>query len=225
MAEVSSAGGMGGVLISLAELDERFDLQVTGIIHAGAHLGEEATAYRKLGVEKVLWIEADPRTYKRLCHAIKRYPLHVAVNAVVSDDEGQEVVFHVANNGESSSLLDLGTHAKEHPEVHYVDKFFATTTTLDQIAYENDWWESNFLNLDLQGAELMALRGAEELLNAHIDYVYTEVNVKQLYRGCALMKQIDQHLAPFGLFRRATSLTPHGWGDAFYLRPEGPLHA
>lgn len=209
------------MLITLNELDDQFDLEVTGVVHAGAHLGEEALAYSKFGIGKVMWIEADPRTFKKMRHNLKRFPNHIFVNAVVGSEEGQKMVFHVANNGESSSLLDLGTHAKEHPDVWYIDKFFATTTTLDQICYEHDYWEANFLNLDLQGAELMALQGASQLLSNHIDYVYAEVNTRQLYRGCPLIKDIDKFLANYGLFRRATKMTSHHWGDAFYLRPEG----
>lgn len=206
------------MLIPLSQLFREHKMKVTGVIHAGAHLGEEALAYRKCGINRVVWIEADPRTYRRLEHQVKRFSEHRTVNAVVSDRAGLEVTFNVANNGESSSILELDRHKTEHPEVKYISKFQAVTTTLDQIAEDTDAWDFNMLNLDLQGAELLALQGAEDLLNEHIKYVYTEVNVKSLYKGCARMTEIDEFLSRYGFERTNTEMTQHGWGDAFYVR-------
>lgn len=214
---MSGSGRVEGVLIPLFDLKKKFDINVAGVIHAGAHLGEEAVAYRQLGVDKVVWIEADPRTYKKLKYALRRFKSHEIVNAVVGEEEGKQVTFHVANNGESSSILELDRHKTEHPEVEYVDKFSASTTTLDRIAEDLDAWDCNFLNLDLQGAELLALRGATQLLDS-VDYVYTEVNIKSLYKDCARMKQIDIFLNQYDITRVVTKLTRHGWGDAFYMR-------
>jgi hypothetical protein len=69
--------------------------------------------------------------------------------------------------------------------------------------------------MDLQGAELLALRGATETLRS-VRFVYTEVNVDELYAGCAQLDEIDEQLV--GFVRMETALTPHGWGDAFYVR-------
>ena len=216
---------MESVLIPLNKLYLKYGMKVTGVIHAGAHLGEEAPMYRQCGINRVIWIEADPKTYKRLQYMLREFKSHKTVNAVVSEREGEELTFHVANNGESSSILELGTHETEHPDVKYVDGFTATTTTLDRIAEDTDAWDCNMLNLDLQGAELMALRGAEDLLNEHIDYIYTEVNAKLLYKGCARMREIDQYLARYGLVRVETEMTVHGWGDAFYTKDHMPKRA
>ena len=217
---MSRSGRVESVLIPLMDLKKKYDIEVTGIIHAGAHLGEEAPAYRQLGVKKVVWIEADPKTYKQLRYMLREFPSHQTVNAVVSDRAGQEVKFNVANNGESSSILELGTHKTEHPEVRYVDEFQATTTTLDQIAEDTDAWDCNMLNLDLQGAELLALRGAEDLLGEHIEYVYSEVNAKLLYKGCPRIRELDRFLVNYDLVRVETEMTVHGWGDAFYIKSD-----
>ena len=48
----------------------------------------------------------------------------------------------------------------------------------------------NFLNLDIQGAELLALRGIEDNLK-FIDYIYTEVNTGEVYKNCAKVYEID----------------------------------
>ena len=74
------------------------------------------------------------------------------------------------------------------------------------------------MNLDIQGAELKALKGMEEYLNS-VDYIYSEVNSDYVYKNCALVKEIDEYLLKFGLHRVETKW--YGdckWGDAFYIR-------
>jgi hypothetical protein len=52
----------------------------------------------------------------------------------------------------------------------------------------------------------------------NIDYIYTEINEKYLYEDCALVNEIDNYLSLFNFKRVETSMTPHGWGDAFYIK-------
>jgi hypothetical protein len=75
----------------------------------------------------------------------------------------------------------------------------------------------NFLNFDIQGAELKALKGMEEYLN-DVDYLYTEINSDYVYKGCALITDLDNYLLKFGLKRVETKWTDFKWGDAFYIR-------
>ena len=84
----------------------------------------------------------------------------------------------------------------------------------------------NFLNLDIQGAELKALKGMEEYLSK-VDYIYTEVNSEYVYEKCAIVNEIDSYLMAFGFIRTETAWysedggrSSHGWGDAFYIRTE-----
>ena len=76
----------------------------------------------------------------------------------------------------------------------------------------------NFINLDIQGVELKALKSMEEYLN-HIDYIYTEVNSDYVYENCSLVTEIDDYLNKFGFIRVETSWwSDCKWGDAFYIR-------
>ena len=86
----------------------------------------------------------------------------------------ETVKFNVSNNGQSSSILELGLHKQFHPHVHYVSSFESKTKLLKDIICNYNI-EYNFLNLDIQGAELKALKGMEEYLNK-FDYIYIEVN-------------------------------------------------
>lgn len=209
------------MLIPLDGLIRKHKLEIHGVIHLGAHTGEEHGAYQAAGVKDVLWVEGDPKVFEKLVVELGDQPRYAFINAVVSSTDGETVTFHIANNEESSSILEFGTHSVEHPDVEFVDKWEATTRTVDSIVWDQ-WHKSeyayaNFMNIDLQGAELLALKGAHDTL-FEIDYIYTEVNTKELYVGCVLLGDLDQFLGSYGFRRVETSMTKHGWGDALYVR-------
>ena len=52
----------------------------------------------------------------------------------------------------------------------------------------------------------------------HIDYIYTEVNEAELYKGCMILPEFDRLLAEKGFVSRETKMYPEQWGDAFYTR-------
>lgn len=204
------------MLIPLADLNKKYDFGSTGVLHVGAHEGEEADAYDELGLNPVYWVEADRDTFKVLLDNIDGRAGHYAVNTLVADEE-RVVTFHKANNGQSSSILELGTHAEEHPEVVYVGEEQRHTVTVDWLLEFDQIERCGFMNLDVQGAELLVLKGASDFLKT-VQFIYTEVNKKKLYKDCALIRDIDQHLSMFGFKRKETAWTRHGWGDALYVR-------
>jgi len=68
----------------------------------------------------------------------------------------------------------------------------------------------NFMNIDLQGAELLALKGATEALT-HVDAIYTEVNKIDVYVDCVKITELDSFLADFS--RVETEWAGNaGWG-------------
>jgi FkbM family methyltransferase len=201
------------MLISLHDLVKKYNIQFKGILHVGAHECEELNDYlRYLPIEKMLWVEALPGKVT-LCKV--RYPNVLIENAVVSDVV-EKVRFNVSNNGQSSSILEFGLHSHFHPHVHYVNNFETETKLLKDILPKYDI-EYNFLNFDIQGAELKALKGMEEYLDK-VDYLYTEVNSDYVYKDCALVTDLDDYLLKFGLHRVETNWTDCKWGDALYIR-------
>lgn len=201
------------MLISLHELVQKYKITFKGILHVGAHECEEINHYeRYISRDNILWVEAIP---EKVNISKSRFPGINIVNAVVSDVI-EDVVFNVSNNGQSSSFLDFGLHSQYHPTVYYVSNFRAKTELLKNIL-PNYNIEYNFLNFDIQGAELKALKGMEEYL-VKVDYLYTEVNNDYVYKDCALIDELDDYLKKFGLVRVETCWTSCKWGDAFYIR-------
>lgn len=201
------------MLISLHDLVKKYNINFKGILHVGAHECEELKDYEKyISRDKILWVEAIPDKVKK-CKQM--YPGVIIVNAVVSDTI-ETVLFKVSNNGQSSSILDFGLHSHYHPDVKYVSCFNAETRVLRDILPNYDI-KYNFLNFDIQGVELKALKGMEKYLK-DVDYLYTEVNSDYVYKNCALITELDEYLIQFGLERVETNWTDCKWGDAFYIR-------
>ena len=201
------------MLIPLHDLVRKYNVHFKGILHVGAHECEELNDYETyLPRNKILWVEAIPH---KVNECKQRYPKLLIENAIVSDVV-ENVQFKISNNGQSSSMLDFGLHSHYHPNVHYVTGFDGTTSLLKDILPKYDI-QYNFLNFDIQGAELKALKGMEEYLN-RVDYLYTEVNSDYVYKECALVTELDEYLLQFGLHRVETKWTDCKWGDAFYIR-------
>lgn len=201
------------MLIPLHQLVKKYNINFKGILHVGAHECEELNDYeRYISRDKILWIEALPGKVE-LCK--NKYTGINIENAIVSDVV-ENVVFKVSNNGQSSSILDFGLHSQYHPHVHYITAFQGQTSLLKDILPKYDI-NYNFLNFDIQGAELKALKGMENYLY-NVDYLYTEVNSDYVYKNCALVNELDEYLNKFGLVRIETSWTDYKWGDAFYIK-------
>jgi FkbM family methyltransferase len=192
------------------------NIHIFGSFHIGAHECEEIDFYNKLGLkpEDVVWIDANA---SKVNEATKRGIPNV-YNAVITDKDDEEIIFNVSNNVQSSSVLEFGTHSQEHPCVVYVDKINLKSITVDTFFDRNniDASKYNFWNFDIQGAELMALKGATQYIK-YAKAIYLEVNEKELYKNCGLITEIDTFLLKHNFKRVLTNITQHGWGDALYI--------
>lgn len=207
------------MIIPLEHLKKHYNFNPKGVLHVGASEGQEAGEYYQSGIDKMIFIEAIPEVFLKLKSNISKYPNATALNACISDQDGKEVVFNVSNNeGQSSSILPLGTHKEAHPEVSYIGQIPMKTVTLETLLKDIDVHGIDFLNIDLQGAELLALRGMGPLLS-QIKWAYLEVNEKELYEGCALLPDVDLFMIGQGFVRVETRIFRQwGWGDAFYIK-------
>ena len=192
---------------------------IKGIIHIGAHEAEELSDYQAGGIARVLWVEANPSKWSLLEQRLSGFPLMHLGRFAASSKSGGFSLLNIANNGQSSSMLAMGTHAVHHPDIQYdrqesVD-LVAVDDWIDQLGEQRE--RLNFVNLDVQGYELQALRGLQRQLR-FADYVYTEVNFEEVYSSCALVADLDAYLGACGFSRVALVDTGAGWGDALYAK-------
>ena len=207
------------MLIPLHELVNHFKLNLRGVLHIGAHECEEQIAYIQQGIknENIYWLEAMDNKVSEMKQKMPHVQLY---HCVVNDEDNKELELKITNNGQSSSLLELGSHLKHHPHVHVVATKKYKTKRLDTFIKENNIPVDNlnFLNLDIQGMELKAMKGMGDQISK-FDFIYTEVNTEYVYKNCALLTEIDEYLSKYHFKRVAIKMCRNfGWGDAFYIK-------
>jgi hypothetical protein len=123
-----------------------------------------------------------------------------------------DMYVETANQGQSSSVLEPGTHLDTYPQITFDNKVKVKIDRLDNF----DFSDCNVLNIDVQGYELEVLKGATETLK-HIDMILTEVNTGEVYKGCAKMEELDNYLR--GFKRVYEHIFGNiNYGDAIYIR-------
>ena len=207
------------MLIPLEALAQHFNLHLRGVLHIGAHECEEQAVYLRHNVDNsnIYWIEAMEDKVKLMKEKNKDLNIY---QAVIDVEDDKEISFNVADNGQSSSILEFGTHAVHHPHVKMIGKKQLKTTRVDTFIKNNKIpiEKLNFLNLDIQGKELDALKSMGDYIQ-YVQYIYTEVNSEKVYKDCALLPEIDEFLKEKGFVRVACKMWGNcGWGDAFYIR-------
>lgn len=175
------------------------------VLHVGAHHCEEAAEYERLGWP-VIWVEAQ----KHLVDDMQDAGLNV-INAAIWSSR-KTLCFYQTSNGQSSSLLPLGTHLEHYPNIQIDLTYVVDTITIDDLNLNPD-----FLNLDIQGAELEALKGAERTL-AGVNWIYAEISVEPLYQNQPLEHELTAWLCDRGFNQSLRVLTEYGWGDSLYVR-------
>lgn len=200
----------------IVEILADMGMKVNGVLHIGAHECEELADYKAQGVqeENIAWIEAQVELVNKMKEkGVKNIFSHCILDVETS------VPFWKTNNGQSSSVLEFNTHAKNYPNIHITGQDMVETITLKHFLDKNPAFAKfNFWNLDIQGVELRAIRSAEHYIN-NVDAIYTEVNIEDVYEGCDQMTDITEYLKEKGFALAAQYIYKElGWGDALYVR-------
>lgn len=205
----------------------RFGLARRGVLHVGANEGQEADLYNDLGFERVFWIEADPDIFPRLLGTLRSFPSQTAYCALLADKDGEAIPFYVSNNnGGSSSLLPFNKKkmAELFPGLDVQQEKVLSTERLESFIARHQIQVGSFnvLNIDVQGAELLVLKGAGDLLLG-LDLICLEVRLARDYIGSSLLHEVDLYLIPEG-FRRVRTSALGAEGEAYYLNVRRHLH-
>lgn len=189
--------------------------KIKGVIQVGAHYGQELQDYIDMGADYIVLFEPCEAAFNELEKRINRSDVTIVPYKLGCADFNGLVVMKTSpqNQGQSNSILEPAKHTE-----YYKDIRFTTTETIEVVRLDDaefDRSRVNMLVMDVQGAEGLVLKGAEETLK-HIEVIYTEVNTEELYKDCILLHQLDDLLTDFK--RVEIRLTRQGWGDAIYKR-------
>lgn len=206
------------MLLDLERLSEKYKLNIEGVLHIGAHYGQEFSVYEKMNLTDVIFFEPLPQTFMVLQENIGNKAK--LVNKALGNDN-KKVIMNVesANNGMSSSILKPNIHLLQYPHIKFETTVEVDMVKLDDYILSENLQNSNhnFINIDVQGYELEVFKGAKDTLN-RIDYIMTEVNREFVYENNAKIEEIDSFLSSYGFERVETTWDGITWGDAFYIK-------
>jgi FkbM family methyltransferase len=172
------------------------------IFDIGAHEGQTYYTYRSLFPDaKIYSFEPSPSLFVALKLAQGKDRNAEAHQLAVSDTQGTQV-FHLNQSSGTNSLLQAGEKVAEYygPGLFEQKSELAVeTTTIDQFMSKHSIEDLSILKLDIQGAELMALKGASEHLQRKaIALIFLEVEFVYLYKDQALFHQVCGFLEEMG---------------------------
>jgi len=204
------------MLINLRSFLLTHSIPAKGIIHVGAHHGQEYEHYVQCGFEKMIFIEPQKSVFEILAMRLSDKPGVELHNFACGSRIGHaEMYCETVNQGQSSSILKPQEHLRQHPEIRFTHREKVDIFPLDFI----HGLGCNVLMMDCQGFELEILKGANETL-MRMDVVYTEVNRVSMYEECAHIGELEAFLSQYGFKRSELKWAdPNlGWGDAIYLK-------
>jgi FkbM family methyltransferase len=201
------------MILDLIQISQKYNLKINGIIHIGAHHGEEHQAYKQLNVNNVVYFEPVKKTFDILKNKITNATLYNM--ALGNDNKNIEMFVEDADTYGCSSILQPSSN---YNGVAFSNKEIVEMRTLDSFNFKG----FNFLNIDVQGYEMEVLKGAEQTLNS-VDYIMCEINrhtpMKQLdYIGAQPVELVSSYLEKYGFKLVEENWAGISWGDGFFIK-------
>lgn len=206
------------MLLSFNSLIRKYNINVTGVIHVGGHIGQEMETYKKNNVENLIVFEPQKVPFQKLTDVVNSIGfdnINLINKALGSSCATVEMTCN--DDGLCSSILNPKHVLEQYPNIIFDRKETVEMVTMDSVIRKNHSY--NFLNMDTQGYELEVLKGAKNTLKT-IDCVYTEVNNTEVYEDNALIEDIDDFLKGYNMVRVETDWMGGTWGDAFYIKQD-----
>jgi len=172
--------------------------EVQTVVDIGANRGQFALSARRAWPDaRIVSFEPLPepaRKFKRVFGEDSRVTLHqVAIGDVVG-----EATMHVSRLDDSSSLLPITKEQRQvFPGTSEVGTVSVRVGRLAEFVRPDEILAPALLKIDVQGYELEALQGCEDMLS-RFDSIYCECSFVELYAGQALAGQVVAWLADTG---------------------------
>ena len=202
------------MLLDFNRLVEKYQMDIRGVIHIGAHHGQEHYLYKQNNIKNVIYFEPLESNFKTLKNNIKDDA--ILYNFALGNDEKTiEMFVESDNQGQSSSILEPMLHTKQYPNIVFDKKEQVIMKKLDN--FDCNLESYNFINIDVQGYELEVFKGSSKTLN-NIDYIIAEINRDELYKDCAKVDELKEFLGQYGFELVEESWDGGTWGDGLFIK-------
>jgi len=194
------------------------------IFDIGANRGDTAIKYSNIfPTAKIYAFEPFEETFNKLKDNVKDYPNINIYNFAIADTIG-ETVFYSNKNEDTNSILSsskIGLSSDE--QVKTIGQTIINTDTIDTFCLSHKIHKIDILKMDIQGAELMALKGANKILaEKNIGLIYTETYFRRQYNNQPLFHEISKFLDDNGYYLQDVYAPIYGngciaWCDSIFL--------
>jgi FkbM family methyltransferase len=201
------------MILNLSELKNKYAMQINGVIHIGAHFGEEHQTYKTLGIDNIVYFEPVKKTFNILSERVKDATLYNY--ALGNENKMIEMFIEEADAYGCSSILK--------PSSNYSNVAFSPNELVEMKRLDDfNFTGYNFLNIDVQGYEYEVLKGSQKTLE-NVDYIICEINRetpdKQLdYIGATTINKIIELLSPYGFELLEQNWAGISWGDGLFVK-------
>lgn len=192
---------------------ERLNIQPKGIVHVGLWDFLESGCYTRLVGNKVIGVEANPHVYETMSKPVCDKWGMKCFNEFLYREDDAVKNFYFADYGSS--------FYPGQPEWNKTQSIKVKTKTLSTLIDENhiDMNEYDFLNIDVEGAELDVLIGFEKHLE-YINVIDLETSLDDRCKSGASHEVLVSWLSErgFDLKEMSSSYEREGWGDSVFVR-------
>ncbi len=199
------------------------------ILDIGGCEGEESIRYSKLFPFSAIFIfEPIPANQNLILENLKKFNIKNVqlIPAAVSNTSTVEYMYVSSGQPKIKENLDwdfgnkssslLVPHKDNNPKwLEFNEKIKVRTITLDKFLREKRFKIIDFIHLDVQGAEIKVLIGAENFLNS-TKAIWMEVANKELYKNQPLRTDVEKFMLSKG-FCLIKSKLLNEVGDQLYI--------
>jgi len=203
------------MLLDFNNIVTKYNMKINGVLHIGAHYGEEHGLYRFNDIENIVYFEPLKNNFEVLKSRVENDAILYNI-ALSQENKEVEMFVETANNGQSSSILEPVLHLSQYPGIVFNKKETVQMKRLDDI-FESLDKIYNFINIDVQGYELEVFKGAKKTLEK-IDYIITEINRDEVYKNCAKIDELCEFLSEFGFVLVEQIWNGGTWGDGLFIK-------
>jgi FkbM family methyltransferase len=162
------------------------------LIDIGANKGQFSLAFHQCRpTAKIIAFEPLPDAADRYEALFADVP-DIVLHRVALSDVATTAVFHVTDRQDSSSLLKPGAGQQKAFGVREARAIQVSVERLDSRVKLAEVAHPLLIKIDVQGAELQALKGCDDLEQA--DFIYVELSFVELYENQPLYNDVANYL-------------------------------
>lgn len=193
--------------------------QAPVIVEAGAYKGWDTIEMAKTWPRgRIYAFEPVPKLFSVLLRTARRYNNIHCIQMALGERAGS-VSMYISSGGSdgSSSLMKPKAHLIEVPDTFFDKTITVASTTLDDWAAKQQVDKCDFLWLDMQGAELAAIKASPRIV-ATVRVIYLEVSRTEIYAGCPLYPEVRAYLEAIGFRVALEEFASASWGNVMFVR-------